>query len=255
MAILLAISVAGFFYIKFAAAMPQAAIYFLNDISAPNASDRILVFSPHPDDETIGAGGYIAEAENAKAMVKIVLVTDGNKRHLEAERYSEFKKATAILGVTEDNLEFWGYPDGRLPEQSQTEVKSRIAKDIADFQPNVIVYPYVNDLHADHAATGKWVGEVIRSEGIKVQKFQYLVHYYRYPQPKKLNPEAFLLPPANLVSFDKEWQRVMLSEEAEDEKNQAILTYRTQLRVPFLRSLILSSVRRNELFAVDGGNK
>ena len=67
-------------------------------VSAATAGQKVLVFSPHPDDESIAVGGYIAQSIENGADVRIVLVTNGDWHHKEAVRYAEFKKATGILG-------------------------------------------------------------------------------------------------------------------------------------------------------------
>jgi hypothetical protein len=54
--------------------MAQSAAAALPDVVIPQSGQRILVFSPHPDDETIGAGGYIAQSIENGADVRIVLV-------------------------------------------------------------------------------------------------------------------------------------------------------------------------------------
>ena len=80
--------------------MAQSAAAALPDVVIPQSGQRILVFSPHPDDETIGAGGYIAQSIENGADVRIVLVTDGDFHGNEDVRYAEFKKASQILGVS-----------------------------------------------------------------------------------------------------------------------------------------------------------
>jgi hypothetical protein len=50
------------------------------------------------------------------AEIRIVLVTNGNMHHNEDIRYTEFKKATGIMGVSESNLVFMGLQDGKLRE-------------------------------------------------------------------------------------------------------------------------------------------
>lgn len=41
-------------------------------------SGEILVFAPHPDDETIGCGGTIALHRARNDQVKVIIVTDGS---------------------------------------------------------------------------------------------------------------------------------------------------------------------------------
>lgn len=39
---------------------------------------RLLVFTPHPDDETLGAGGLIQRVQRLGGQVQVVLMTNGD---------------------------------------------------------------------------------------------------------------------------------------------------------------------------------
>ena len=94
-----------------------------------NKEDRILVFAPHPDDETIGTGGLIQKALEAGAKVKVVCYTNGDNNelafivyekrltfrkreflHMGEVRSKETIAAMGSLGVSPDNITFLGYP-------------------------------------------------------------------------------------------------------------------------------------------------
>ncbi len=245
----------GFFvYARLYQVMPQAAYYLLDSVSTPQKDQKILVFSPHPDDETIALGGFIYDAEKAGAKVKIVLVTDGDKHHLKDKRYSEFKEVTSTLGVPQNDLIFLNYSDGTLKAQNQGELGDVFQKEIKDFQPEIVFYPNPLDSHADHATTGKIVQDDLKKDSFQGKAYEYLVHHRRYPQPKKMAKDLYLLPPMNMVKLDNDWVKYPLSAAAVEKKSEAILKYQSQLKAPFLRSLILSSVRQNELFILDNSN-
>ncbi|MBP8591116.1 PIG-L family deacetylase [Candidatus Shapirobacteria bacterium] len=94
--------------------------------------ERVLFFTPHPDDETLAAGGLISQLLAQKNPLKIISVTRGNanpslffkdkkikfspEKFIETGRIreEEAKKAIKILGGQENNLLFWDYPDGVL---------------------------------------------------------------------------------------------------------------------------------------------
>lgn len=243
------ISVAyGLLYFQFTQVMPQVTIYLLHDVAIPQKGQKVLVYSPHPDDETIGAAGYIANAAKQGADVRIILITDGSKHHLKDRRYEEFKKATGTLGVQPDNLVFLNYPDGKLKEQDQQKLENGLKQQFDDYSPNIVVYPHPQDKHPDHATAGRIVQKILKDKNII--SYQYLVHHNRFPQPKKFAPDVYLLPPISMVKFDSEWQRYIMPDQIEDQKTEATSAYKSQLRIPFLRSLILSSIRRNELFGI-----
>jgi N-acetylglucosamine malate deacetylase 1 len=226
----------------------QSAIYFFNDVPAPKQGDTILVFSPHPDDETLSAGGYIYSATHSGATVWVVLVTNGNKHRLEERRYQEFSQALAILGVPGDHLYKLNYPDGALAKQDRQVLISQFQQVVDEVHPTIVFAPHLSDTHLDHRITGETVNAL--SLEPKVQYYEYLIHYPHFPLPRKFAPNLFLLPPIRLVSFDHSWVRFKLTDEVQDRKHEALLQYKSQLRVPILRSLMLGLVRQNELFAI-----
>jgi LmbE family N-acetylglucosaminyl deacetylase len=94
----------------------------------PSARDRLLIFAPHCDDETLGCAGLIAMARRIGAAVKIVVVTNGDasfstaissvkispSQHVEMAyaRQAETLAAVRELGLSEGDVIFLGYPDG-----------------------------------------------------------------------------------------------------------------------------------------------
>jgi len=249
--IVLIICAGIFWYIRTDPVMPQLTIYFLNDVKLPEKGQKVLVFSPHPDDETIACGGYIIESVQREADVKIVLVTDGNKRSLKDLRYSEFETATSILGLPVNNLIFLNYPDGKLAQQSQIELEKVFQNQIDSHDPDIILYPHPSDTHKDHITISKIVEKILEQSPNKKIAYKYLVHHHLYPHPKKYAPDLYTLPPIRLITFDGGWQRLMLSEETINLKLKALESYKSQLKNPLLKKLLESSIRKNELFAVE----
>lgn len=105
----------------------------LSAFPAPSAQSRYLIFSPHPDDETLGCGGVIQQARQAGAPVRIVIMTNGDGFRVAAERefrrlniepeemihFGELRQRETVqavenLGVSRENLIFLGYPDRGL---------------------------------------------------------------------------------------------------------------------------------------------
>ncbi len=98
---------------------------------------RLMLFAPHPDDVTLGAGGLIQRVLAAGGKVKVVYMTNGDgfpdgvqmEYHLtrpprkDFNRYGrlrqkEARHALATLGVKARNLVFLGFPDGGLQNLS-----------------------------------------------------------------------------------------------------------------------------------------
>ena len=218
------------------------------ELVLPAAGKKVLVFSPHPDDETIALGGFISASRRNGADVRIVLITDGNRHHQSARRYAEFRQAASLLGVPESGLVFLGYPDGRLKSANQTSLRNDFVEQLRDFGPDIVLFPTPKDAHPDHATAGLLIEAILRSQVFQGQTYEYLVHYeLLYPQPRKYAPGLYLLPPTELRAMD--WRSVRLDAAAENAKMKAIFTYRSQLTDVFLRQLLVSSIRKNELVA------
>jgi len=234
------------FYSWYFESLPQAVIHIIGELQMPATGERILVFTPHPDDETIGVGGYIAASIESGASVWVVLVTDGNNKGMELQRYQEFREAVNILGVPEENLFFLGYADGLLKNQDQNEIRARFVEIVLQIQPDIIIAPHPEDLHIDHKITGVLVASI--AEETDITLYQYFIHDNHFPNPRGLVPDGYLLPSLRMIVIGQNWRRFMLSGEIMDVKQEAILQYRSQLRNSYLRNLLFGFVRQNELF-------
>jgi LmbE family N-acetylglucosaminyl deacetylase len=85
---------------------------------AAESAREIVIVAPHPDDETLIAGGILEAARSRGARVAVIIVTNGDftcerDGHV---REGESVAALASLGVAEEDVHFLGYPDGWLPE-------------------------------------------------------------------------------------------------------------------------------------------
>jgi LmbE family N-acetylglucosaminyl deacetylase len=112
---------------------------------------RVLVVSPHPDDETLGAGGTIAKYIEQGSEV-FILTVSGHMPPLytndEYERtLSEAGAAFDILGVSE--YEFLSIPSTMIGDKPISELNNMILKVVDNFNPHVVLCPYP-DRHIDH---------------------------------------------------------------------------------------------------------
>jgi len=53
----------------------------VSELDEKDLERTAAVFSPHPDDETLGCGGTIIKKKRAGAEVKVFFMTDGRKSH------------------------------------------------------------------------------------------------------------------------------------------------------------------------------
>ena len=138
------------------------------------ADAALAVVAPHPDDETLAAGGLLLRAHAAGARVGVLLLTDGDnnpwpQRWLERRlrigsaaraRWARRRRAEAIaaldqLGVAPEHLDALGWEDlgvtARLLEHTADSVRS-LREHLLTLRPTVVAAPTLADRHPDHSA-------------------------------------------------------------------------------------------------------
>jgi len=112
---------------------------------------RMLVIAPHPDDETLGAGGTIAKF-TAQGHEVAVLVVSGHLPPLYAQAdyektVEEAHRAFEILGVSHSR--FLEIPATRIGLEPVSKVNGRIADAVKEIDPQIVLCPFP-DRHIDH---------------------------------------------------------------------------------------------------------
>ena len=112
---------------------------------------KVLVISPHPDDETLGAGGSIVKLINEGHQVLILTVSGHLPPLYNREEYdktiSEAYNAYEILGVKDSK--FLEIPATMIDKEPIHELNNKISSIINDFKPNIVFCPFP-DRHIDH---------------------------------------------------------------------------------------------------------
>jgi LmbE family N-acetylglucosaminyl deacetylase len=128
---------------------------------------RVLVVTAHPDDVDFGAAGTIATWTDRGVDVAYCIVTDGDaggfdpsvpRDQIAGIRQREQTAAAAVIGVT--NLQFLGYPDGRL--ESNLDLRKDISREIRRYQPDIVLaqspvrnFERIYGSHPDHLAAAE----------------------------------------------------------------------------------------------------
>lgn len=126
---------------------------------------RILVLSPHPDDESIGCGGTLRKHVEDGDQVRVIFLTSGEKgghgrspSETVRVREEEARQAAKILGI--QHLEFWHQPDGAI---AATEaVAGRLRAEVNSFSPDVIYVTHEREMHPDHRASVRLLRRALR---------------------------------------------------------------------------------------------
>ena len=112
---------------------------------------RILVISPHPDDETLGLGGSVAKFVKEGSEV-FVLTVSGHLPPLYSQKaykttVNEAKKAYKVLGV--EKSKFLRIPATMVKDEPIHELNERITSVLKSYKPNIVFIPFF-DRHIDH---------------------------------------------------------------------------------------------------------
>lgn len=134
---------------------------------SPPQGERIIVFAPHPDDETLGCGGTIRLLVQFNKQVKVVFLTSGNmadpSHHLSGVatgnnhltkyallREKEAIRAMSVLGVSD--YEFLRFPDRELSGHYESVFNTLLCM-IKEYRPDTIYSPSMLEVHPDHRTT------------------------------------------------------------------------------------------------------
>lgn len=126
----------------------------------------ILVIAPHPDDETLGAGGLLLRARAAGRSIHWLIVTaitteQGWPADKVARRETEIDTVAEAFGFA--GVHRLGLPSAKLETLPLGEVIGGIGKVVNTVKPEMILIPHRGDAHSDHhvvhaaaTACAKW---------------------------------------------------------------------------------------------------
>lgn len=118
-----------------------------------NLQGPIFVVAPHPDDETIGCGGWLAAHTARRGTAAAVYLTA-----VGAARMREAERARACLGI-EHAFEL-GLPEGSVPVDEPAA--RRLLDHLEAIRPEVICVPALEDLHPDHRSAQRLLALALR---------------------------------------------------------------------------------------------
>ncbi len=132
------------------------------DLDAIDGGETALLLAPHADDESLGCGGFIAEACARGQPPHVLVLTDGAGSHqnsrlfpparLRALRQQEARDAVAILGLPPHRIGFLDLPDTAAPTSGA--VFDNAVRTIAAQCDGcgLLLAPWRWDPHCDHEA-------------------------------------------------------------------------------------------------------
>jgi LmbE family N-acetylglucosaminyl deacetylase len=153
---------------------------------------KVLVVAPHPDDETLGAGGTILRHKANGDAVYWLIVSAARQQEGYSVRVVETEAqeiAAAAARYRFDGVHQLGLPAARLETVPIADVVSNISDAFQHVQPDVVYLPYAGDIHTDHAvvfAAASSCTKWFRSSSVK----RVLVYETPSETDASLDPDA-----------------------------------------------------------------
>lgn len=218
------------------------------DLSSASA---LVIVAAHPDDETLGAGGLIAIADNRGIPLTVIVATDGAASHthtpedhatdLRQARAEELRSALDILSPAAQLL-LLGLPDGRAREKRE-ELGALLRTALEEMPPGtLVVAPWRGDGHRDHRVVGEVAVDVASAAGLDFLEYPIWMWHWGTAQDPTIP-----------------WHRMVgleLREEVRGLKNRAIAEFHTQVQPafglpPVLRADFLEHFRQRTEVYID----
>ena len=190
---------------------------------------KVLVISPHSDDELIGVGGSLLKWKALGYKIKILLVccSDVYMLHLKGKakastRRDEFMRSNSLLS-TEDPV-ILGYEDSKLDTYPQAKLVSVLDSEIDSFRPDMFIYPEPS-YHQDH----QYVSYACNASLRPTKEFRpKTILNYEIPTSiwtgngAKFNPNYFVDVSETMGTKLDAFQKIYKSQVSEDRKKLAL---------------------------------
>ena len=167
------------------------------------AKGPFLVIAPHPDDETLGCGAFIARARASGQKVRIVIVLDEKTEATAGLRRQEALSANTALGGTADDVVFFKQPDGAACDHIDV-IEQGLREQVEHIRPTLVLSPYGVDWHPDHRAVAEAVDRLYRKRVIVCPVYEYPIWFWlryafdhllrieRIRQLRRINAHAYV---------------------------------------------------------------
>lgn len=190
------------------------------DQFSPRGS-RVIVVSPHPDDEVLGCGGTLALLAREGYEVLVVGVTDGEAAYpgstiwtpsaLARQRHIERAEGLVRLGVRAPAYAL-GLPDGGI-----TSLRPSLSMALrALLRPgDTVLTTWRRDGHPDHEAAGHAAAEAAAEHGCRLWEVPVWMWHWAAPRDARVPWERM--------------RRIALDADVRDRKARAIAAHTSQL--------------------------
>jgi LmbE family N-acetylglucosaminyl deacetylase len=163
----------------------------------------ILLFTPHPDDDTFCCAGTLALLAKGGNNIRIIIYTNDDKGSLDPEmtserlatiRMHEEEAACRVIGVPTDHIQWLEYHDGMLEYANPRDLVEEVTAIIRRLRPDTVLSidpgsTYVRWHKTDHRMSANNTIDAIRAAEWHLYFPNQLLH--EHLQPWKVPHEAY----------------------------------------------------------------
>ena len=189
------------------------AFLFGQDIQLEKLEQKtILLFTPHPDDDTFCCAGTLAMLQKRRNNIHIFIYTNDDKGSYDLDmtserlariRMKEEEDSCKVLGIPTQNIHWLGFHDGMLEYANPRDLVEQVTKLIREYHPDVVMTidpgsDYVRWHKTDHRMSANNTLDAIRAAEFrlyfpnqflhdKLKPWKVPVEAYFYVTPKDAN--------------------------------------------------------------------
>jgi LmbE family N-acetylglucosaminyl deacetylase len=168
----------------------------------------ILLFTPHPDDDTFCCAGTLALLAKQHNNIHIVLYTNDDKGSYDMEmtsqrlaqiRGAEEEEACRILGIPKENIHWFQFHDGMLEYANPFDLVEQATKVLRTYRPDIVMTidpgsSYVRWHKTDHRMSANNTIDAIRAAEWHLYFPNQLLHDHLQPWHVPLEAYFYVTP-------------------------------------------------------------
>ena len=146
-----------------------------------NSNTRLLILSPHPDDEILGCGGLMSKINKIGGENHVVVFTYGDAVDVPDIRKQEFEKVMKYMNVSSHKCLYSNQFHLRLDQIPMFNIIQEIEKILRAIRPTICAIPYPS-FNQDHRVVYEAAIGALRIPSIIGVNDSINVLIYEYPQ-------------------------------------------------------------------------
>jgi len=168
----------------------------------------ILLFTPHPDDDTFCCAGTLALLAKQNNNIHIVLYTnddkgsydpDMNSQRLAEIRGGEEEEACRLIGIPKDHIHWLQFHDGMLEYANPLDLVEEVTKIIRTYRPDIVMSidpgsEFVRWHKTDHRMSANNTVDAIRASEWHLYFPNQLLHDHLQPWHVPVEAYFYVLP-------------------------------------------------------------